>query len=255
MKTLLKSSYLAAIYLFLYLPIIVLMGLSFNDSRHSLLWHGFTLHWYRALFHDHDLWIAAGHSLLLGLLAAIIATCIGALAAVSLYRYRFLGKNILNGLVFLLIVVPDIVLGIALLLLYNQLHLTLGFFSLLFAHITFCIPFVVVILTGRLSTIDRNMFLAAKDLGATEFTIIRRVVLPLLMPGIFVALLLSFALSFDDVVVSYFVSGPEYEILPLRVYAMARLGVKPEINALCSVIFLVTLFAAVGSQLLGRKKA
>ena len=248
-------SYLTLIYLFFYLPIVILIVYSFNNTQYSLLWHGFTWQWYIELFNDRDLWIATWHSLFLGITAATIAAFIGMLAAVSLYRYRFMGRNFLNSLVFILILSPEIVTGASLLILFSLLQLHLGFFSLLLSHISFCIPFVIVTLYSRLVSFDKNIFEAAKDLGATDWVIFMRIIIPLLWPALFAGWLLSFTLSLDDVIISYFVSGPEFEILPLKIYSMVRSGIKPEINALCSVLFAVTLTLIVLSQLALRKKA
>ncbi|HSW69949.1 MAG TPA: spermidine/putrescine ABC transporter permease PotC [Gammaproteobacteria bacterium] len=254
MKRLPIHSYLTAIYLFFYIPIIVLIVYSFNSAQYSLVWHGFSMRWYHELLSDVDLWIAAGHSVVLGIFAATIATCIGALAAISLYRYDFFGRNVLYGLVFILILSPDIVMGISLLILFSLVKISLGFWSLLLAHITFCIPFVVVTVYSRIVSFDQYIFEAAKDLGATDTMIFTRVILPLLWPALLAGWLLSFTLSVDDVIISYFVAGPDFEILPLKIYSMVRLGVKPEINALCSITFLITLSLIIFSQLIGRKK-
>jgi spermidine/putrescine transport system permease protein len=249
-----NNFYLGFIYLFLYLPILVLIVYSFNNSKYSLLWHGFTLNWYAELFSDHDLWISTWHSFFLGISTATAATFIGMLAAVSLYRYRFLGRKFLQGLIFILILSPEIVTGAALLILFTFLHLQLGFVSLLLAHISFCIPFVIVTTYSRLISFDKNIFEAAKDLGANDFVIMIRIILPLLWPALFASWLLSFTLSLDDVIISYFVAGPEFQILPLQIYSMVRSGIKPEINALCSVLFCVTVTLVVLSQLALRKK-
>ena len=247
-------SYLTGIYLFFYLPIIVLIAYSFNNAQYSLLWHGFSLRWYHELFIDADLWIAALHSFILGFFAATIAIIIGSLAAISLYRYRFHGRQVLNGLVFILILSPDIVMGISLLILFSATNIPLGFWSLLLAHITFCIPFVVVTVYSRIVSFDENIFEAAKDLGATDVMILMRIILPLLWPALVAGWLLSFTLSLDDVIISYFIAGPDFEILPLKIYSMVRMGVKPEINALCTVTFGFTLLLVVLSQLAIRKK-
>lgn len=254
MKRLVTPSYLTLIYLFFYIPIIVLIIYSFNNAQYSLLWHGFTWHWYQELFSDQDLWIAVGHSLLLGITAATAAMCIGGLAAVSLYRYQFFGRNFLYALIFILILSPEIVMGISLIILFSIIHVALGFWTLLFAHTTFCIPFVVVTVYSRIVSFDKYIFEAAKDLGAKDGMIFMRVILPLLWPALIAGWLLSFTLSLDDVITSYFVAGPDYEILPLKIYSMVRLGVKPEINALCSVTFILTLLLVVLSQLALRKK-
>jgi spermidine/putrescine transport system permease protein len=247
-------SYLGLIYLFFYIPIVILIVYSFNNTQYSLVWHGFTWRWYAELFNDNDLWEATLHSFFLGISAATIATIIGMLAAVSLYRYRFYGRSVLNALVFILILSPEIVMGAALLLLFTLLSVHLGFISLMLAHISFCIPFVIVTTYSRIVSFDKNIFEAAKDLGATDWLIFRSIILPLLWPALFSGWLLSFTLSLDDVIISYFVSGPEFQILPLRIYSMVRSGVKPEINALCTVLFAITLLLIVLSQLSLKKK-
>lgn len=248
------SAYLTLIYLFFYIPIFILVIYSFNNAQYSLLWHGFTWQWYQELFTDNDLWLAVWHSFVLGITAATISCAIGVLAAVSLYRYQFLGRNFLNSLVFILILSPEIVTGAALLMLFTVIGLRLGFTSLLLAHISFCIPFVIVTTFSRLVSFDKNIFEAAKDLGANDWVIFSRVILPLLWPALLASWLLSFTLSLDDVIISYFVAGPEFEILPLRIFSMVRSGIKPEINALCTVLFAVTLLLIVVSQLFLNKK-
>jgi len=245
MQKYLQNFYLTLVYIFLYLPIVVIICFSFNISSHSLLWHGFTWHWYHVLFHDSDLAWVVVHSLTIGLLAASFGTLLGTLAAVSLFRYQFFGKSFLNGLLFILIIIPDLVFGIALLLFFTSIHLSLGFWTLLLAHITFCIPFVFVTVSSRMGILNKHFIEAGRDLGASEITIFKRILIPLLAPAILVGWLLSFTLSFDDVVISYFVTGPSFEILPLKIYSMIRLGVKPEINALCSVLLVFTLIIIV----------
>jgi spermidine/putrescine transport system permease protein len=249
-----NKSYLTFIYAFFYLPILILIIYSFNNTQYSLLWHGFTWRWYQELFQDSDLWIATLHSITLGVLAASAATVIGLLAAVSLYRYRFFGRNFLNGLVFILILSPEIVSGASLLILFTLLNMNLGFTSLLLSHISFCIPFVIVTTYSRLVSFDKNIFEAAKDLGANDWVIFMRIILPLLWPALFAGWLLSFTLSIDDVIISYFVAGPQFQILPLQIYSMVRSGIKPEINALCTVIFVVTMGLIILSQFALRKK-
>lgn len=250
-----KKIYLSLIYLFLYLPIIILIAYSFNNTQYSLLWRGFTWRWYVELFMDSDLWISTYRSFFLGISAATISTTIGLLTSVLLYRFRFFGRSFLNGLVFILILSPEIVTGASLLILFTLIELPLGFFSLLLAHISFCIPFVIVTIYSRLVSIDKNIFEAAKDLGANDWLIFWRIILPLLWPAVFAGWLLSFTLSLDDVIISYFVAGPEFQILPLQIYSMVKTGIKPEINALCSVLFSVTLAMVVVAQSALRKKA
>ncbi len=254
MNRLSNSSYLTLIYLFFYIPIIALIVYSFNNAQYSLVWHGSSLRWYTELFTDRDLWTSVGHSLILGISCATLATSIGGLAAVSLYRYRFFGRKLLQALIFILILSPEIVMGISLLILFNLMKISLGFWTLLFAHITFCIPFVVVTVYSRMVSFDKYIFEAAKDLGATDGVIMIRIIVPLLWPALIAGWLLSFTLSLDDVITSYFVAGPDFEILPLKIYSMVRLGVKPEVNALCSVMFIITLLLVMTSQWMMRKK-
>jgi len=249
-----RKLYLTLVYLFLYFPIAIVVWFSFNNTVHSLIWHGFTWHWYHVLLHDADLADVTIHSLEIGILAATIATLLGTLAAVSFFRYRFVGKRALNGLLFTLIIIPSVVAGISLLLLFRFLHIPLGFWTLLVAHVTFCMPFVFVTVNARINHLDKSIIEAARDLGAKEHTIFLKILIPLLWPGLVTGWLLSFTLSLDDVIISYFVTGPGFEILPLKIYSMVRLGVSPEINALCSVLLALTLIIVVASQYLLRKK-
>lgn len=255
MKNFNKILYSLLIYFFFYTPIAILIIFSFNHSAFSLVWHGFTWNWYAQLWQDSDLQLVTLHSIVLGVLAATIGTILGTLAAVSLYRYKFFGKKLLHGLVFVLIVSPDIVMGISLLILFSVFKISLGFWTLLIAHITLCLPFVAVTVYSRLTGFDENIFEAAKDLGAKDSTIFFKILVPLLAPAIFSGWLLSFSLSLDDVIISYFVTGPSFNILPLKIYSMVRLGVKPELNALCSVLFGLTLFCVCLSQFILRKKS
>jgi len=254
MNRIFKYTYLTLIYLFLYLPIVVLVVYSFNNAKFSAVWHGATFKWYRVLFNDQALLLITAHSLIIAVLAATCAALLGAFGAVALYRYRFHGKKLLHGLVFVLIVVPDIVLGISLLILYAMTKFELGFFSLLIAHITFCLPFVVVTIYSRLQGINKKIFEAARDLGANEMIIFFKIIIPLIMPALIAGWLLSFTLSMDDVMISFFVTGPSFQILPLYIYSQVRLGITPEINALCTIILGLTLLVVLCSQYLLREK-
>ena len=254
MNRAINATYLAAIFLFLYFPIAILIIFSFNNSAFSLVWHGFTLNWYHHLFHNTNILTVALHSLIIGITAATLATFIGTLAAVCLYRYQFNGKKLLHSLILVLVVSPDIVMGIALLILFASLHITLGFWTLLLSHITFCIPFVAINVYARIIGLDKNIFEAARDLGASEFIIFYRIMVPLLWPAILTGWLLSFTLSLDDVIISFFVTGPSFQILPLYIFSLVRLGLKPEINALCSVMFGLTISLVICSQILMKKK-
>ena len=241
MNRALKGTWLLLVYGFFYLPIAVLVVFSFNDSKYSLTWKGFTWKWYEQLLNNPEILQVALNSLLLAVLAASLATLLGTITAITLYRYQFPSKKLLYGLIYIVIMSPDIVMGISLLILFVTLALPLGFTTLLLSHITFCLPFVIVTVYGRLSGFDERMIEAAKDLGANEWVVFRRILLPLLMPAVIAGWMLSFTLSLDDVIISFFVTGPDFEILPLKIYSMVRLGVKPEINALCTLMLCFTL--------------
>lgn len=244
----LRVAYLTLVYAFFYLPIVILIVYSFNNARFSASWQGFSLVWYRELLAHDMLWTATGHSLCVGIVAASMATVLGTIGAYSLVRYRFWGRQLMHALNFVLIVTPDVVLGVSLLVLFSTLKFSLGFLSLLIGHVCVCFPFVAVLMYGRIAGIDRNIFEAAKDLGAGEVKTFFDIILPQLFSAFIASWMLSFALSFDEVIVSYFVSGPGFEILPLQIFSMVRHGVSPEINALCTVTFGLTLLIVVIAQ-------
>ena len=251
---LLRGGFMSIIYAYLYIPIIILIVNSFNSSRFGINWKGFTTDWYTILLNNDSLLQAAGHSLTMAVTSATFATLIGSLAAVALYRYRFRGKKFVGGMLFVVMMSPDIVMAISLLVLFMLLGISLGFWSLLVSHITFCLPFVVVTVYSRLSGFDVKMLEAAKDLGAGEFTILRKIIMPLAMPAVASGWLLRFTLSMDDVVVSSFVTGPSYEILPLKIYSMVKVGVSPEVNALATILLGLSLVLVLISQLILRDR-
>ena len=244
----LKHGYLGLVYLLLYLPIAVLVVFSFNASRNPYRWQGLSLEWYARLWDNDALIQAAANSLLLATTAATLSTLIGTLTAIALHRYRFRGKRLLNGMLFVVMMSPDIVLAISLLVLFILLGVKLGYLSLLLAHVTFCLPFVVVTVYARLSGFNVQIIEAARDLGASEWQMLRTVLVPIIFPAVMAGWLLGFTLSLDDVVVSIFVTGPTFEVLPLRIYSMVRLGVKPEVNALATVLLMLSLLALLASQ-------
>ena len=254
MVRLLRGSFMAIIYAWFYIPIVILIVNSFNASRFGINWQGFTTRWYSLLLNNDSLIQAAQHSLIMGVLSASCATLIGALTAVALFRYRFRGKPFVSGMLFVVMMSPDIVMAISLLVLFMLLGISLGFWSLLFSHITFCLPFVVITVYSRLKGFDVRMLEAAKDLGASETIILRKIILPLAMPAVAAGWLLSFTLSMDDVVVSSFVTGPTFEILPLKIYSMVKVGVSPEVNALATILMLLSLLLVAASQWLLRDR-
>ncbi|MBN7279505.1 spermidine/putrescine ABC transporter permease PotC [Vibrio cholerae] len=249
-----RFSFMSLVYLFLYLPIIVLIANSFNENKFGIKWGGFTTKWYHALMNNDSLMQAAWHSINIAVFSATAATLIGSLTAVALFRYQFKGKKVVSGMLFVVMMSPDIVMAISLLALFLVMGVKLGFLTLLIAHITFCLPFVVVTVYTRLNGFDVKMLEAAKDLGAGEWVILKKIILPLAKPAVAAGWLLSFTLSLDDVIISSFVTGPTYEILPLKIYSMVKVGISPEVNALATVMLVVSLVLVVVSQLLAREK-
>ena len=249
-----RKLYASFIYILLYLPITVLIVYSFNNSKYSIEWKGFTTIWYENLISFDSLLEAAWHSVSVAFVSAFIATILGTLGALALFRYDFSGKKLMQSLVYVLIMSPEIVMGISFLMLFVFISLPLGFTTLLIAHVTFCLPFVIVTVMARLNGFDKNIIEAAKDLGASEFVTFINIILPNIIPAIVAGFLLSLTLSFDDVIISFFVTGPDYEILPLKIYSMVKLGVKPEINALCTIMFVFTLLMVLFTQFLIKEK-
>jgi len=246
----LQRLYFTTLFTFLYLPIVILVVNACNVNRYGMRWDGFTTKWFAAMWHNNGLMEAAEHSLFIAICAATFATMIGALAAVSFKRYRFPGRKVFRTTLFTLMMAPDIILAISLLVLFVILGIALGFWSLLIAHITFCLPFTMVTVAARLDDFDPFLLDAAKDLGASEGHLLRRIVFPLLRPALLSSWLLSFTLSLDDVIVSSFVTGPSYDVLPLKIFSMVKVGVKPEVNALATIMVALSLVLVLISQLL-----
>jgi spermidine/putrescine transport system permease protein len=216
------------------------MVFSFNDSKYSVDWKGFTLHWYARLFERPDILAGLKQSVLIGLLSTAASTLLGTLFALGLARHRFAGKTLLESLIYVPVVTPEIVVGISLLLLFGLLGVQLGLSTILIAHIAFNISFVVIVVRARLEGMDRSLEEASMMLGADEWTTFWRVTVPQLWPGILSGALLAFTMSFDDYVITSLVSGPGNSTLPVVVYTMVRKGVEPTINAISTLILLVT---------------
>ena len=253
MKRSLRNIFLFLVYAYLYIPIIILVVNSFNLDRYGLTWKGFSLNWYERLANNNTLLDAAFHSVTIAFFAATGATLVGLLTAIALYRYQFKGKKFVGGMLFIVMMSPEIVMAVSLLALFMLVGISVGFWSLLFAHITFCLPYVVVAVFSRLKGFDIKMLEAARDLGASEMTILRKIIVPLALPAIVSSWLLSFTISLDDVVVSSFVTGVSYEVLPLRIFSLVKTGVTPEVNALATIMIIVSLTLVVLSQFISRK--
>lgn len=255
MRRVFNSLFMFLVYAYLYIPIIILVVNSFNADRYGLSWKGFSLNWYERLLNNDTLIQAAFNSVSIAFFAATLSTIIGGLTSIALYRYQFRGKQMVGGMLFVVMMSPDIVMAVSLLALFMLTGMVLGFWSLLFAHITFCLPYVVITVSSRLKDFDVKMLEAAKDLGASEFTILRKILLPLLLPAIVSGWLLSFTISLDDVVVSSFVTSASYEVLPLKIFSLVKTGVTPEVNALATLMIVFSLSLVIVSQIIARKKS
>ena len=228
-----------AVYAFLYVPLAVVVIFSFNDSMLNAEWVGFTLSWYGKLLGDAEMLRAAGNSVAIALLSSTVATVLGAMAGIAMHRYRM---PWLPLLVLTPVAMPEILLGVSLLLFFRQvLDLTLGFFSILVAHITFSIGFVAVIVRARLAGMDDALFEAARDLGASPWETFRYVTFPLILPAVIAGALMAFTLSIDDFVITFFTAGVGVQTLPLRIYSMIKIAVTPEVNAVSTLLMLLTL--------------
>lgn len=236
-----KNIFIALVLIFLFLPIVVVVVYSFNTSEMNILFEGFTAKWYGVVFQDYDLMDALNNTLIVAFLSTVISTVIGTIGAVGMSKYRFRGKKLLDKVLYIPVVVPEIVLGIALLCMYTIMQMTLGLATITLSHVTFCIPFVIISVRARLAGLDPSLEEAAMDLGANRLRTFVRVILPLLLPGVVSGAMLSLCLSLDDIVISFFTSGPDSTTLPLFVYSMVRTGVTPEVNALYTIIMLITI--------------
>jgi spermidine/putrescine transport system permease protein len=229
--------YLCLIFVFLYAPIAVLIVFSFNATRSTYSWGGFSLEWYRALFQDRQIMRALYYTVLVASLSAIISAVAGTAAAVGIYRMKARIRRIFLALNNVPVLNPDIVTGISLMALFTVLHFQLGFWSLLLSHITFSIPYVVLCILPKLRQLPAEVTEAALDLGATPLYAFYRVVIPEIAPGIFTGLLIAFTLSIDDFVISFFTTGSGVNNLSIVVYSMARRGINPKINAVSTLLF------------------
>lgn len=253
-KNLPKYLYVAAVYLVLYLPLFVTIVFSFNDSASTDAWHGFTLKWYESLFSDTALIRSAFRSLFLAAAAATTSTVVGTIMAIALHRYRFIGQRVVYGSLSVIMLSPEIIQGISLVMIFVILGVPLGFATLLLSHTVFCFPFVTVTVLARLKGVNRNLAEAGADLGASDIDIARFILIPQIFPAVFAGWLMSFTLSVDDVIVSFFVSGKDYEILPLKIYSLVQTGIQPDVNALCAAMFFATFAVVMLSYRLVRNR-
>lgn len=240
---------------FFYLPILVLVVNSFNASRFGSTWQGFTLQWYSRLTTQREIWAALEVTLIVAVSATVVSAVLGTTAALALHRYGSRLQRLHSALVSVPLVMPEILMGMSLLLFFATVGLELGVFSIFLAHVTFCVSFVAMVVLGRLQDFDDSLLEAARDLGATAWAATTRVLLPLLAPGIAAGALLAFTLSIDDFVITFFVAGPGSTTLPIRIYSMIKHGSPPLINALSTLLLFVTFTTVWLSQRLLEDRA
>ena len=246
-RTLWMRLWVGAVMLFLYAPLIVLVIFSFNDSKRNVVWRGFTTRYYEKALGNDQLVEALFNSLTIAALATIVSLALGAVAAVMLWRFRFPLKGAVDGTISLPIIVPEICLGVAFLMFFARVGwptdlvwpFNLG--AITIAHITFCFPFVTMVVRSRLASFNREQEEAAKDLGASEWQMFRDVLIPHIRPALVAGALLSFTLSLDDFVITYFTSGPDTITFPVKVYSMVRVSVTPEVNAASTLLIVLTV--------------
>lgn len=242
------------VLVFLFLPIFVLILFSFNTSQLNITFEGFTLKWYGELFKNTTLLLALKNTLIVAIVSTAVSTVIGTISAYGLYKYDFPLKKLVNKLLYIPVVIPEIVLGISLLAIYTVFKLELGMMTLILAHISFSIPFVIINVRNVLEQMDGNLILAANDLGASKLKTFLYITIPSLMPGILSGAELAFTLSLDDVVISYFTAGPGSNTLPLQIYSIIKTGVTPDVNALITLMLLVIFIVLTTSVLINLRK-
>ena len=249
LKKIAGIGFCSLVYIYLFLPISVIVVNSFNATTKKPYqsWKGFTFDWYGKLFENESLLKSFGVTMIIAVVTALLATAIGTIAAVGMYRYKFKGKSIINGLLYIPVVIPEIVLGISLLTLFSNTGIPRGMLTLILAHTTFAVPYVIFNVRARLSGYDNSIEEASMDLGANRIATFKNITLPVLAPGIAGGALLAFTLSIDDVIVSYFING-QVKTFPLQVMGAIKSGVAPDVNALSTLILIATIILVVLTQ-------
>ena len=244
----------AVFFAYLYLPIFVLIALSFNENRIATIWSGFSAHWYGVVLSNDDILRAARNSIVIAVSAAFLGTFLATLAALGMARSRFRGESAVNAIIALPLVVPEIVTAVATLLFFVLIGFRLGLHTVIIAHTVFCIPFAYLPIRARLEGMDPTLAEAAADLYANEWQAFRRVTFPLLWPGILSGGLLAFIISLDDFVITYFVAGAGATTLPVYIFGMIRIGVTPEVNAVSALMLVISILIVSVSWLIGRSR-
>ena len=241
MKKITSKIYIVLVFIFLYAPIFVLIANSFNKSKSRTVWTGFTLDWYRKLFNNDVILKSLLNTLIVAAIASIISTILGTAAAIGIYNMKKITRSLVINVTYIPIMNSEMVTGVSLMLLFVALHIDLGYMTLIFAHITFCVPYVILNVLPKLRQMNRNLYDAALDLGCSPMQAFRHVVIPEIMPCIVTGFLMSITYSIDDFVISYFTHGSTSQTLPITIYSMTRRKVSPEVNALSAIIFVIVL--------------
>ncbi|AKT36996.1 ABC transporter permease [Chondromyces crocatus] len=255
---LLLGGWTGLVFLFLYLPIVLLIAYSFNASRLAIVWEGFTFRWYQDLWgqlvaHLADerrspLIESMGNSLIIASVTTMLAVVLGTAGGWLLHRYRFPALRTISTLIFIPMIIPEIIMGISLLIFFKTVELELGFVTVIISHVTFCFPFVLVAVQARLAGLDPSLEEAAMDLGATPLKAFYHVMVPYLLPAIISGALMSFTLSMDELIVTYFTRGPKSETLPIKVFGMAKVGLNPILNTISTVFIMVTAMLVICAE-------
>lgn len=241
-------------FAFLYLPMVILIIYSFNKSKLVTVWAGFSAKWYVALLHDQAFLDAAWVTLRVAVVSSTIATVLGTMAAYAMIRGgRFFGRTLFSGMIYAPLVMPDVIMGLSLLLLFISIGLDRGIFTIVLAHTTFSMCYVSVVVSSRLATFDKSLEEAALDLGCTPFDAFRSVTLPIIAPAVISGWLLAFTLSLDDLVIASFAAGPSSTTLPMKIFSAVRLGVNPEINALSTILIVLVSAGVISASLLSKR--
>lgn len=251
----LLAGWTAVTMAFLYLPIAILVGYSFNTSRLNILWEGFTLQWYKEIWRDAVLVRALRSSLWVASISTLLSVVLGTTGAWLLHRYRFRGGRLWQTLIYVPMLVPEVIMGVSLLILFVVIHLQLGFTTIIISHVTFCFPFVLVAVQARLAGLDPSLEEAALDLGATPAVAFRKVLVPYLMPAIVSGALMAFSLSLDELIVTYFTASAGSRTLPLEIFGRIKKGLDPTLNAISTVFVLFTVVLVVFSEIVKRTNA
>lgn len=243
----------ALVMVFFYVPIAILIGFSFNTSRLNIVWEGFTLSWYAEIWRDAVLVDALENSLIVAVASTLVSVVLGTVGAWMLYRYRFPAVRLVQTLVFIPMIIPEVIMGVSLLILFVVIQLELGYTTIIISHITFCFPFVMVAVQARLSGLDPSLEEAAMDLGAPPALAFRKVMVPYLMPAIISGALMSFTLSLDELIVTYFTASAGTRTLPLEIFGRVKKGLDPTLNAISTVFILSTVLLVVVTEILKRR--